>query len=181
MIPIAQKIIDKRREFLELIREPSIAIHQNLFADQEPLFFSYRLHNCPVPNQYGQRHLDVCAEEMLHGRAVMGPHLDDLDIRFIDHKAKHFASSGQVRSIALSLKLAVRELYRERYGFHPPLLLDDIDAELDSERLLRLLNYLDTRGQTLISTSKYGTIQGRLHDHVYMVDDGCISSERISE
>lgn len=180
-IPIALKIVEKRQAFLEAIRVDTLEIHQSLFAEEEPLFFRYRLHNCPSREQYAQRMLDVCAEELLHGRGVMGPHLDDMDIRFINHKAKHFASSGQVRSIALSLKLAVRNRYHEQTGFYPPLLLDDIDAELDSDRLFRLLNYLDTRGQTLISTSKYGTIQGRLHDHVYMVQGGCISPERISE
>ena len=121
--------------------------------------------------------MDVSAQELLLGRGMAGPHLDDLEIRFKDNRARNYASSGQVRAIVLSLKLAVRELIFQEKKVVPLLLLDDIDAELDTERLGRLLEYLEGSGQTLITTSKYGIISGR-NAAVFLVQAGRISSER---
>ncbi|CAM2067223.1 DNA replication and repair protein RecF [Sulfidibacter corallicola] len=174
----AMEIVHKRIAFLESIRSRCLEIHRDVFDGEADLYFDYRVRNCAELSHYENRMMELSAQELLYGRSMIGPHLDDIDIRFIGNKARHFASSGQVRSIVLSMKLAVRETYHEKYGSYPIMILDDIDAELDSERLSRLLNYLDTRGQTLISTSKYGTIQGRLQDHVCMVHAGCISPER---
>ena len=48
--------------------------------------------------------------------------------------AKAYASQGQTRSAALSLKFGLRELYKRDSGEYPILLLDDVLSELDGAR-----------------------------------------------
>ena len=43
--------------------------------------------------------------------ALSGPHKDDIDIYINGKSAKTFASQGQTRTAALSLKMAERELF----------------------------------------------------------------------
>ena len=122
---------------------------------------------------YEQRFMDLSAQEMLLGRTLVGPHLDDVDLRISGRQAKNYASSGQVRTMVLSVKLAVRDWVKQVKSYYPILLLDDIDAELDMERLTKLMNRIQDQGQSLISTSKYGTI-GLQHGRNYMISSGHI-------
>ena len=48
--------------------------------------------------------------------------------------ARQFASQGQTRTAALSLKLACRELFQEDRGEWPVLLLDDVLSVLERIR-----------------------------------------------
>lgn len=65
---------------------------------------------------------------------LSGPHKDDLVAELDGISARQFASQGQSRTIALSLKLAERELFAEDTGSFPVLLLDDVLSELDAKR-----------------------------------------------
>lgn len=65
---------------------------------------------------------------------LSGPHKDDLVAELCGIAARQFASQGQSRTIALSLKLAERELFQEDTGSFPVLLLDDVLSELDEKR-----------------------------------------------
>lgn len=49
-------------------------------------------------------------------------------------EARHFCSQGQVRTAALSLKLADREIHKTAIGEYPVMLLDDVLSELDPRR-----------------------------------------------
>ena len=64
--------------------------------------------------------------------------------------ARQFASQGQTRTAALSLKLACRELFQEDTGEWPVLLLDDVLSELDNRRQAFVLERIDG-GQVLIT------------------------------
>lgn len=72
--------------------------------------------------------------ELASRSCLSGPHKDDLVAELNGQSARQFASQGQCRTIALSLKLAERELHRDDTGFFPVLLLDDVLSELDSRR-----------------------------------------------
>jgi DNA replication and repair protein RecF len=56
---------------------------------------------------------------------------------------RKYGSQGQQRTAALSLKLSEVDLYRDRTGESPILLLDDVFSELDAERTERLVAKID--------------------------------------
>jgi DNA replication and repair protein RecF len=73
-----------------------------------------------------------------------------------------FGSSGQQRSALLLLDLAAISVYNSRHQNYPLFLVDDVDAELDEKRIKRLLEYLEGRTQTFITTSKRSYLEGFL-------------------
>jgi DNA replication and repair protein RecF len=88
------------------------------------------------------------------GHALIGTHRDDLEILFDGHDIRKFGSAGQQRSAFLLLQLASITVYRATRGEYPLFLLDDIDAELDYERIGQLLGFLEGKTQTFVTTSK---------------------------
>lgn len=89
--------------------------------------------------------------EIVRGITLCGPHRDDLTIRLNQRFARDFASQGQQRTVALSLKLAELELVRQIRGEYPVLLLDDVLSELDQSRAAQVLEFVSGKGQTFLS------------------------------
>src|SRR5215813_7782071 len=92
--------------------------------------------------------------EIAVGYSLVGPHRDDLEIFCDGHEIARFGSSGQQRSALLILDMAQISVYYQVFEEYPIFLIDDLDAELDRTRIEILLNHLDGRSQTIVSTSK---------------------------
>jgi DNA replication and repair protein RecF len=117
------------------------------------------------------------AEQQL-GATVVGPHRDEIEFMINQTPAKSYGSQGQQRTLVLALKLAELQLIEEVIGEPPLLLLDDVLAELDPHRQNQLLEAIEDRFQTLITTThlssfdadwlKYSQIlsvkNGEIHD-----------------
>lgn len=83
-----------------------------------------------------------------------GPHTDELAIAFDGREAAAYASQGQVRAIALGLKIAEIQHLTETLGDAPVLLLDDVSSELDARRNAQLFEFLSSvRCQAFITTT----------------------------
>jgi len=100
--------------------------------------------------------------EVAAGRALVGPHRDDLSIHLAGREMRVYGSSGQQRSALLLLDLAAISVYNSSHNDYPLFLVDDVDAELDERRIKRLLEYLEGRTQTFITTSKRSHVEGFL-------------------
>lgn len=100
--------------------------------------------------------------EVAAARALVGPHRDDLGIQLGGRETRVYGSSGQQRSALLLLDLAAISVYNSWHHDYPLFLVDDVDAELDEKRINRLLEYLEGRTQTFITTSKRSHVQGFL-------------------
>jgi len=100
--------------------------------------------------------------EAAAGRSLVGPHKDDLSIHLGGRETRVYGSSGQQRSALLLLDLAAISVYNSWHHDYPLFLVDDVDAELDEKRINRLLEYLEGRTQTFITTSKRSHVQGFL-------------------
>src|SRR5215813_11836154 len=92
--------------------------------------------------------------EIAAGYSLVGPHRDDLEILSDGYETARFGSSGQQRSALLILDIAQMSVYYQVFEEYPIFLIDDLDAELDRTRIEILLNFLDGRSQTIVSTSK---------------------------
>src|SRR5215218_2100551 len=98
--------------------------------------------------------------EISSGYALIGPHRDELEILFDGRDIRTYGSSGQQRSALILLDLAAISVYHSWHNEYPLFLLDDVDAELDRRRIGHLLEYLEGRTQTFITTSKNDLIKG---------------------
>jgi len=113
------------------------------------------------------------AAEVAAGHSLIGPHRDDLEIVLDGREIRVFGSSGQQRSALLILDLAAISLYNLVSNEHPVFIIDDVDAELDEGRIRHLLEYLESRTQTFITTSKRSHVEGFFsRANVYEIEDG---------
>jgi len=117
------------------------------------------------------------AAEVAACHSLIGPHRDDLEILLDGHEIRVFGSSGQQRSALLLLDLAAISLYNLATNDQPVFVIDDVDAELDERRIWRLLEYLENRTQTFITTSKTIHVEGFFSKaNVYEIEDGKVRS-----
>jgi DNA replication and repair protein RecF len=111
--------------------------------------------------------------EMSAGYSLIGPHRDDLEILFDGRDMRAFGSSGQQRSALITLDLAAISVYHSWHNEYPLFLIDDVDAELDRKRIGYLLEYLEGRTQTFITTSKESLVEQFVtRANVYRIRDG---------
>jgi len=116
--------------------------------------------------------------ELSAGHALIGPHRDDLEILLEGREMRAYGSSGQQRSALLLLDLAAISLYNSSASDHPVFIIDDVDAELDEGRIKRLLEYLENRTQTFITTSKRSHVEGFFsRANVYEIEDGKVRNQ----
>ena len=123
---------------------------------------------------------DICEHQEKHRQAELesaqcltGAHKDDLEIFINGTAARSFASQGQTRTAALSIKLAEREIFLAETGEYPVLLLDDVLSELDTKRQEFVLNRIGG-GQTLISCCEDEGISKRTGGRVLFISEGTI-------
>lgn len=78
-----------------------------------------------------EKHLE---KEIILGHTMVGVHRDDVEFRINGRKAKDYGSQGQIRSIAVALRLAQAKMFGEKWGEEPIIILDDVLSELDEYR-----------------------------------------------
>ncbi|CAG5076428.1 DNA replication/repair protein RecF [Parvicella tangerina] len=115
---------------------------------------------------------------------TQGIHKDDLVFTIKDHPLKKFGSQGQQKSYLIALKLATHAYTKEKKGFAPILLLDDIFDKLDDTRIDYLLGMIKEGklGQTFItdtSTEKVPSILKRLdiNFNAFEIENGAIKNQ----
>ncbi len=112
----------------------------------------------PIPEltEKLQEHLEShYTAELESTQCLTGPHKDDFDVTLSGLSLKSFGSQGQIRTSAISLKLAQRELMQRESGEIPVLLLDDVLSELDPARQDFVLNQIH-EGQVFITCCESG-------------------------
>lgn len=81
-------------------------------------------------------------QEKRYGYTLAGPHRDDLIITTDGRPVSYVLSRGQLRSLAIALKIASFRYIHSITGEKPVVLLDDVLSELDPSRQEALLHNL---------------------------------------
>jgi len=153
-------IIFYRSAWCDKLSSSAARIHADISGCGEILTAGYHtVSSVPEPRQMkmGQIYdllLEHAAQhreaELASGLCLSGPHKDEIELTIDGAEARGFASQGQARTAALSLKLAERDISEQDAGDMPVLLLDDVLSELDDARRDFVLNRI-TGGQVLIT------------------------------
>ncbi|MCU1557688.1 MAG: replication/repair protein RecF [Microbacteriaceae bacterium] len=113
--------------------------------------------------------------ELDRGITLVGPHRDDLLLELNELPAKGYASHGESWSFALALKLASATLLRrDSVSGDPVLMLDDVFAELDESRRLRLAAAVEDFEQVLITAAVYDDVPKQLTGNTVRIARGTI-------
>ncbi|MGW9555968.1 DNA replication/repair protein RecF [Nocardiopsis sp. NPDC055551] len=114
--------------------------------------------------------------ELQRGVGLVGPHRDELHLRLGELPAKGYASQGESWSYALAFKLSAFDLLRAD-GDDPVLILDDVFAELDSERRRRLAERVRDAEQVLVTAAIGTDIPEELDGARFGVRRGVVEGE----
>ena len=117
--------------------------------------------------------------ELATATTVVGPHRDDFRLLVNGLDMGTFASRGEARTLALTLRLAEASYLWEARDDEPVLLLDDVLSEMDGQRRRRVLDKLTRYQQVLITTTDPQVLRQHLGDRAtYLaVADGKVSVE----
>ena len=91
--------------------------------------------------------------DILSRTTNIGAHRDDFEIYLGGLNAMVYASEGQKRIICIAIKLALKEYISNKLNKEVVLLLDDVFATLDSERIASLTKYIVNSNQAFITTT----------------------------
>ena len=157
-------LISYRARFFEGLGREAAEYHGLFSGGKEAFSLTYRtvsnIENPFAPvaelesklREHLERHYRA---ELESSSCLTGPHKDDFDVSLSGLSLKSFGSQGQVRTAAISLKLAQRRLQEKESGETPVLLLDDVLSELDPGRQDFVLNQI-SGGQVFITCCEPG-------------------------
>jgi DNA replication and repair protein RecF len=179
------RVIRRRDRALQRLTPIAKAWHASISGSTEILQINY-VPSVPLdqnhPEQIQQAFLEKiqmrAIAELRQGTTLVGPHRDELELTINQTPARQYGSQGQQRTLVLALKLAELQLIEEVVGEPPLLLLDDVLAELDPSRQNQLLDAIQDRFQTLITTTHLGSFDSQWlnSSQILFVKAGEISS-----
>ena len=168
LVTTGTRVIRRRERAIKRLAPIAKLWHSNISGSTENLQINYAP-NIPLsethPQEVQQAFLDKIAQravaELHQGTTLVGPHRDEVDLTINQTPARQYGSQGQQRTLVLALKLAELQLIEEVVGEPPLLLLDDVLAELDPSRQNQLLDAIQDRFQTLITTTHLGSFDSQ--------------------
>jgi DNA replication and repair protein RecF len=155
LVEVGTRVHRARSRYVELL---ATALESNLFGERVDVRYRSSFEGKGNLDEYAALFAERLelrfGAELAAGYSLIGPHRDDLEVLVDGRDVARFGSAGQQRSALLILDLAQVSVYYDSYEEYPVLLIDDIDAELDRNRIDRLLGHLEGKAQTFVSTSK---------------------------
>ncbi|BES63573.1 DNA replication/repair protein RecF [Gottschalkiaceae bacterium SANA] len=183
LIGLGSQIIKTRQEFLAQWEGYAKDLHGKISDHLEELAMEYEsgVHGQSlesIQEDFEKRLEDMKAEERTKGTSLIGPHRDDLIFLINGKDARIYASQGQQRTVALSVKLAEIHLVEEIFNEKPVLLLDDVLSELDAKRRQFLIETFRSF-QTIITTADDTVMKSisHLNPTVFHIQSGSVIRE----
>ena len=176
LIQYGNKIIERRKAFIEEMNEIISSIHKKLTGGREEIRILYEPSNKELTfeqalRKYKDRDLKLKSTSV-------GPHRDDICFMAGDLDIRRFGSQGQQRTAALSLKLSEIELVRQSIHDTPVLLLDDVLSELDKHRQNYLLDSIHDIQTLITCTGVEDFVNHRFSiNKVFHVQNGQVAKE----
>lgn len=173
-------IVGYRARFCAALAEHARQAHYECSGQREELMLAYETVGTVADPLGSQAEIyEALREHMARHQAaerasrlcLSGPHKDDIIVSVNGRSARQFCSQGQVRTAALSMKLAEREIHKNAVGEYPVMLLDDVLSELDPRRQEYVLNRI-SGGQVFITCCENDRLDTLLKGRVFHIRGG---------
>lgn len=155
------KLVLERSAYIRELTEPFSAYYKNISGSDEVARLCYHnpsFESCfslsEIRDDIFRALIDSSRIERERGTTIVGPHRDDLEFFLNNRLIREHGSQGQQKSFVMAMKMAEIEHLNKISGRLPILLLDDMTAELDNDRIQHLLDFLISRNiQVFITTT----------------------------
>ena len=138
----AAVIIRERRKIVEILSEIARETYQRVSDTDETFRLGYHSsvkEETEIEETLCRLFRENREDDIRMGFTSVGPHRDDLVLTLNRNQMKQYASQGQIRTAALSMKLSQMRILKDMSGEEPVLLLDDVMSELDRKRRASLI------------------------------------------
>ena len=143
----AAVIIRERRRVISLLSDIALDTYRRISDTDETFRLSYHSsvkEETEIEETLCSLFRENREDDIRMGFTSVGPHRDDLSLTLNKNQMKQFASQGQIRTAALSMKLSQMQILRDLSGEEPVLLLDDVMSELDRKRRACLIGEISS-------------------------------------
>ena len=151
----------ERKKATEFLSEEGFRIYRKISGNEEETlqitYHGFMKNENQSEEDFQHMLAENREEDLRQGMTTAGPHRDDLYLTLNHKNMKQFASQGQIRTAALSMKLGQLRMLTVNSGETPVLLLDDVMSELDLQRRMNLLSEIGD-AQTFITFSDEGDL-----------------------
>jgi len=150
--PLAIKIWKHREQFFNEFNNE----FQSLWAKIMPTINATVQYKNPVKDDQKKlitRLFERVDKDKLRGQTGAGPHKDSVNFFFGDIDIKNQASQGEKKFFLVVLKIAEAKYIHQKTNQKPVLLLDDLFAKLDRSRGKKILQLINNKYQTFITTT----------------------------
>ncbi len=154
IISLSKSIGEKRREFCKEFAPILLRHYQNLSENRESINLKYI--SSVSDEDFVINYKNSLKKDLALQRTTMGVHRDEYLFEIDGYPLKKFGSQGQQKSFLIAIKLAQFEVLKEKKGFKPILLLDDIFDKLDDRRIEKLVQMINDHqfGQVFITDAR---------------------------
>ena len=173
----AEKVLSKRLSSVRKLNSLANAAQQKISSQSENLSIVYEMRGLDSEEDIAEQFFKLLrtkrADDIRNGSTSKGPHRDDLKFFVNGRELKIFGSQGQLRTVALALKLSELQFLKLETGEYPLLLLDDVMSELDADRREMLLEFLRREKiQTLITATDRAYFPPKSFGKIFSVEAG---------
>ncbi len=179
LIELGIYIYEKRNEFIEQVNSYLAKFYERI-TGLEGLKIGY------ISSYEGKTKEELFSimknnlpRDLSFGKTNIGVHMDDLVFLLKDKNLKEYGSEGQQKNAIIAYKFSELEIFRERTGYYPILILDDLFSELDEDKVSNILKMLNSDIQTFITTTNLNVVKS-LDCYSYKqihIEDGKIIGE----
>lgn len=168
VVELGSHIFSRRIQFLDNMGREAKRIHyEELTGGAESIRLSYqprlngngghhpngRANSASIQEQFAHALKQNRTADIARGVTTIGPHRDDWQFEIDGRALSSYGSRGQQRSALLALKMAEINWMAAQTGETPILLLDEVAAELDTQRRALLLNYIQKSTQAIVTAT----------------------------
>lgn len=166
------RLVRRREQFIDTIHPFTKDLHENISHGTETITLAYDSGKITEEEKYFQRLQRDLQRDLRQGNTSFGPHHDDIVICINGEDVRSYGSQGQQRTAALALKLAEFEIMKREIGYAPVLLLDDVMSELDEDRQIHLLKYIEENQTILTCTGIEDSIRRLPTGKIFEIEKG---------
>ncbi len=178
-----------RLKYFNFLKNCAAKIYSELTSKSEALDMNYYSSvfktdsiNFNKKDELYKKYMDTLSKnlsaEMRLGYTLSGVHRDDVDFIINNLPVRDFASQGQLRSIALALKLSEAEIIRQKNKTDPVIILDDILSELDSIRRKFIFNHIE-KSQVFITCCNINDLSELNYGKAWTVENGNFTETKL--
>lgn len=176
-----------RYNYIQQINKISSELYRKLSGGKENLELEYKS-NVYKPedfeNPLNENFIDIYFKKMQEsssydirtGTTHTGINRDDILIKINGLNVREYGSQGQIKSVALVMKLAQAEIFKKKSEDSPVIFLDDVMGELDENRQKFIFDIIRNM-QVFITTCNESAILPEIKGKLLHIHDGKIRED----